>query len=243
MALLEFDDVQQARIKVIGVGGGGGNAVNTMIAAQLDGVEFLVANTDCQALDAHLAPIADSCGVTRIDRLVSEAMVLFDPAQQAKAEDEAKEAWGVRLDHYRGQTWAGTSRLEIIGDTPTLTRFHDLICATAHDQLDPGSPVYYYLPWAPLGVILVAVLAHRLATHSAPDWVVRRLRLALTALAGAVAAKAVLISSVNPRFRDPAEDVGTLRDLAVLWAGVNGVAILGVAVAPYMITVFALAPG
>ena len=57
MALLEFDEVQQARIKVIGVGGGGGNAVNTMIAAQLDAVEFLAANTDCQALDAHMAPI------------------------------------------------------------------------------------------------------------------------------------------------------------------------------------------
>jgi hypothetical protein len=97
--------------------------------------------------------------------------------------------------------------------------------------LDPGSPVYYYLPWAPLGVILVAVLAHRLAAAGAPSWVVRRLRLALTALAGAIAAKAVLISSVNPRFRDPAEGIGTLRDLAMLWAGVNGVAILGVSVA------------
>ncbi|MGN9812518.1 hypothetical protein ACTMSW_24580 [Micromonospora sp. BQ11] len=97
--------------------------------------------------------------------------------------------------------------------------------------LDPGSPVYYYLPWAPLGVILVAVLAHRMAACVAPGWVVRRLQLALAALAIAVAAKAVLISSVNPRFRDPAEDAATLRDLAVLWAGVNGVAILGVAVA------------
>src|SRR3990172_5283940 len=56
MALLEFDEVNQARIKVIGVGGGGGNAVNTMIAAALDGVEFVAANTDCQALDAHMAP-------------------------------------------------------------------------------------------------------------------------------------------------------------------------------------------
>ncbi|ETW95301.1 MAG: hypothetical protein ETSY1_31175, partial [Candidatus Entotheonella factor] len=41
-----------AHIKVIGVGGGGGNAVNTMIAAGLQGVEFLTANTDAQALDA-----------------------------------------------------------------------------------------------------------------------------------------------------------------------------------------------
>ncbi|MBI4510183.1 MAG: cell division protein FtsZ [Deltaproteobacteria bacterium] len=62
MALLEFDEVQQARIKVIGVGGGGGNAVNTMITSQLDGVEFVAANTDCQALEAHLAPIKVQLG-------------------------------------------------------------------------------------------------------------------------------------------------------------------------------------
>ncbi len=41
---------QVAKIKVIGVGGGGGNAVNTMIRCQVDGVEFFVANTDAQAL-------------------------------------------------------------------------------------------------------------------------------------------------------------------------------------------------
>ncbi len=41
---------QVARIKVIGVGGGGGNAVNTMIRCKVDGVEFLAANTDAQAL-------------------------------------------------------------------------------------------------------------------------------------------------------------------------------------------------
>ena len=41
---------QAAKIKVIGVGGGGGNAVNTMIRCNVDGVEFLTANTDAQAL-------------------------------------------------------------------------------------------------------------------------------------------------------------------------------------------------
>jgi len=41
---------QSAKIKVIGVGGGGGNAVNTMIRNQVDGVEFFAANTDAQAL-------------------------------------------------------------------------------------------------------------------------------------------------------------------------------------------------
>ncbi len=44
-----------ARIKVVGVGGGGGNAINTMVAAGLQGVEFLTANTDAQALDATQA--------------------------------------------------------------------------------------------------------------------------------------------------------------------------------------------
>ena len=45
-----------ARIKVVGVGGGGSNAVNRMVAAGLDGVEFIVANTDLQALKMNPAP-------------------------------------------------------------------------------------------------------------------------------------------------------------------------------------------
>ncbi|MBK7400731.1 MAG: cell division protein FtsZ [Myxococcales bacterium] len=56
---IEFADDQQesqARIKVIGVGGSGGNAVNTMIEFGLDGVEFIAINTDRQALDANAAP-------------------------------------------------------------------------------------------------------------------------------------------------------------------------------------------
>lgn len=48
---------QGAKIKVIGVGGAGGNAVNTMIAAGLVGVDFIVANTDAQALAASKAPV------------------------------------------------------------------------------------------------------------------------------------------------------------------------------------------
>jgi cell division protein FtsZ len=47
---------QGAKIKVIGIGGGGCNAVNTMIRAGLTGVEYIVANTDAQALSANLAP-------------------------------------------------------------------------------------------------------------------------------------------------------------------------------------------
>lgn len=44
------------RISVIGVGGAGGNAVNNMIRAKLEGVEFLIANTDAQALTQSLVP-------------------------------------------------------------------------------------------------------------------------------------------------------------------------------------------
>ncbi len=45
-----------ANIKVVGVGGGGGNAVNTMVAGNLVGAEFIVCNTDTQALHASRAP-------------------------------------------------------------------------------------------------------------------------------------------------------------------------------------------
>ena len=51
-----------AKIKVIGVGGGGGNAVNRMIAAKLEGVEFVVANTDVQALQVSNAPVKIQLG-------------------------------------------------------------------------------------------------------------------------------------------------------------------------------------
>lgn len=51
-----------ARIKVIGVGGGGGNAVNRMIEAGIKGVEFIVANTDLQALNASKAPVKIQLG-------------------------------------------------------------------------------------------------------------------------------------------------------------------------------------
>ena len=56
--LLEFEGSshQEAIIKVIGVGGGGGNALNTMIQSGLGGVDFIAANTDAQALSHNLAP-------------------------------------------------------------------------------------------------------------------------------------------------------------------------------------------
>jgi hypothetical protein len=62
--VFEMDDSfnRRAEIKVIGVGGCGGNAVDTMIAAGLEGVEFLAANTDSQALDACMADVKIQLG-------------------------------------------------------------------------------------------------------------------------------------------------------------------------------------
>src|SRR5262245_29885066 len=57
---IEFAEEQtgyDARIKVVGCGGSGGNAVNTMINFGLEGVEFIVVNTDAQALASSAAPI------------------------------------------------------------------------------------------------------------------------------------------------------------------------------------------
>ena len=61
---VDFSDElrQGAKLKVIGVGGGGGNAVNRMIAAKLEGVEFMVANTDLQALRMSQAPVKIQLG-------------------------------------------------------------------------------------------------------------------------------------------------------------------------------------
>ena len=52
MSIFEFEDspTQSASMKVVGVGGGGGNAVNRMIDESLSGVEFISVNTDAQAL-------------------------------------------------------------------------------------------------------------------------------------------------------------------------------------------------
>src|SRR6476659_6868961 len=61
--LLDEDTTRAgAKIKVIGVGGGGSNAVNRMVHAGFQGVEFIVANTDEQALNTNAAPIKVQLG-------------------------------------------------------------------------------------------------------------------------------------------------------------------------------------
>ena len=71
----------QARIKVIGCGGSGGNAVNTMISFGLEGVEFIVVNTDAQALNSNAAPTKLNIGSTVTKGLGAGA----DPERGRKA--------------------------------------------------------------------------------------------------------------------------------------------------------------
>src|SRR5258707_13348536 len=62
-----------ARIKVIGVGGGGNNAVNRMIAANGVGVEFIAADTDVQAMQMSNAPVKLQLGVKQTSGLGARA--------------------------------------------------------------------------------------------------------------------------------------------------------------------------
>jgi cell division protein FtsZ len=62
MEYAEIDHDVAAKIKVIGVGGGGGNAINNMVAAKLSGVSFVAANTDMQDLNRSLADIKIQLG-------------------------------------------------------------------------------------------------------------------------------------------------------------------------------------
>lgn len=87
--MLEFDmDLEQfASIKVIGVGGGGNNAVNRMIAAGLQGVEFVSINTDAQALVHAQAPIRIQIG----EKLTKGLGAGANPEVGEKAAQESRE--------------------------------------------------------------------------------------------------------------------------------------------------------
>jgi cell division protein FtsZ len=74
-----------AVIKVFGMGGGGGNAINTMIEEGLKGVEFLAANTDAQALSRNLAPLKIQLGANLTKGLGAGANP--DVGRQAALED------------------------------------------------------------------------------------------------------------------------------------------------------------
>jgi cell division protein FtsZ len=82
------EPLRGARIKVIGVGGGGNNAVNRMIQANLEGVEFIAANTDVQALKHSQAPVKLQLGVRLTSGLGAGANP--DVGRRAALEDSEK---------------------------------------------------------------------------------------------------------------------------------------------------------
>jgi len=88
------DNRQTAKIRVVGVGGGGCNAVNTMIVAKLDRVDFIAANTDIQALSANRAPTKIQMGATLTKGLGAGA----NPEIGREAALESKEEIGVALE-------------------------------------------------------------------------------------------------------------------------------------------------
>jgi cell division protein FtsZ len=87
--MFEFDASidQSAKIKVIGIGGGGGNAVNTMIDCDLQGIDFIVANTDAQALRMSKAPVKIQLGGQLTKGLGAGA----DPSMGKDAAEENRE--------------------------------------------------------------------------------------------------------------------------------------------------------
>jgi cell division protein FtsZ len=82
------DEIRGARIKVIGVGGGGGNAISRMITAGVQGVDFIAINTDLQALRTHRAPVKIQIGQKLTKGLGAGANP--DMGRQAAVEDTEK---------------------------------------------------------------------------------------------------------------------------------------------------------
>lgn len=82
------ENEKAAKIKVIGVGGAGGNAINNMIDANLQGVKFIAANTDAQALDVSKAPVKIQIGNELTEGLGAGAnpSVGMEAANESEAE-------------------------------------------------------------------------------------------------------------------------------------------------------------
>ncbi|MEE2873146.1 MAG: cell division protein FtsZ [Candidatus Latescibacterota bacterium] len=93
MPITMVDNERQARIKVIGVGGGGGNAINRMIQSGMHGVEFIAINTDAQALETSSADFSLCIGDSVTRGLGAGA----DPEVGRQAVEEDREKVSERL--------------------------------------------------------------------------------------------------------------------------------------------------
>lgn len=94
MMIFEFEEapVQNARMKVVGVGGAGGNAVNRMVDEDLEGVEFISANTDAQALKCARAQVTIQLGKKLTRGLGAGARPEIGRQAIAESEDEVRQA-------------------------------------------------------------------------------------------------------------------------------------------------------
>ena len=88
------DNEKSAKIKVIGVGGAGGNAINNMIASNLQGVKFIAANTDAQALEISQAPIRIQLGDGITEGLGAGANPQVGRDAALENEEDIREALG-----------------------------------------------------------------------------------------------------------------------------------------------------
>ncbi len=88
------DFIGYAKIKVIGVGGGGGNALNRMIDAKLKGVDFVAINTDAQVLDQNMAEVKVQIGREATDGLGAGANPEIGKKAVHESKDELTEAIG-----------------------------------------------------------------------------------------------------------------------------------------------------
>jgi cell division GTPase FtsZ len=100
------ESVRGARIKVIGVGGGGGNAVNRMIQAHMEGVEFIAANTDVQALKLSQAPVKLQLGVRLTSGLGAAPTPTWAAAPRSKTRRRSSKPWKARTWSSSPPAWA-----------------------------------------------------------------------------------------------------------------------------------------
>ena len=131
--LLEFEGSsgQRARIKVIGVGGGGGNALNTMIASGLKGVDFMTANTDAQALGHSKASVKVQLGSASGNRIRPIPMENVPPRHREALRffEQRRASLGTLYSHEELARY-------LAEDLPTSERFFVLIEVTT---LDPAT--------------------------------------------------------------------------------------------------------
>lgn len=91
-------------------------------------------------VDRRVVDLIGTCGVRRIHCIVQDVLARLDPEAHEAAEDRIEHQWQVRVDHYDGTLYEGTSSLSVLGDTLDLMKFEDLLHRVAHQLLDPEAP-------------------------------------------------------------------------------------------------------